>query len=82
MTLRGLDDVLIFEGNVVARSENNTLTSNFLRVLLTDVEVKPEPPLASADPAGMWFLRPFELEVQQIGRLAGHKPKRRNSAPR
>ncbi len=80
MTLRGEQDILEFDGNAVAKSRNNTLSGNVLWISLTDVQPEPQLSLASADPMGMWFLQPFEAEVQQASTFFGNEPKRRRPA--
>lgn len=75
MTLRGDENVLVFDGQIVATSKNNVLTCDeSLKVTLADVA--PEPKVAKAqDPLGMWFLRPLEPEVQQVRFALGGEPK-------
>lgn len=79
MSLRGDEDVLEFDGNVVAKSEDVTLTSSRLMVALADVQPEPDIEVASTDPMGFWFLGPFDAEVRQFNSLLGHEPKRRGS---
>ncbi len=80
MTLRGKDNILEFDGHAVATSRNNTLTGNIMRVSLADVQPEPAVQLASADPMGLWFLKPFEADLEQVGTALGTKPKRRKTA--
>ncbi len=77
MTLRGKDNILEFDGHVVATSRNNTLTGNIMRVSLADIQPEPAVQLASADPMGLWFLKPFEADLEQVSSALGTKPKRR-----
>lgn len=79
MSLRGDEDVLEFDGHVIAKSEDVTLTSSRLMVALADVQPEPDIEVASTDPMGFWFLGPFEAEVRQFNSLLGHQPKRRGS---
>ena len=80
MTLRGKDNILEFDGNVVATSRNNTLTSGIMQVSLEDIKPEPTVQLASTDPMGLWFLKPFEPDLEQVSSALGTKPKRRRSA--
>ncbi|MCH8851547.1 MAG: hypothetical protein IID41_02730 [Planctomycetes bacterium] len=79
MTLRGKDNILEFDGNVVATSRNITLTGRIMRVSLADIQPEPSVQLASADPMGLWFLKPFEADLEQVGTALGSKPKRRRT---
>jgi len=80
MELRGLENVMIFDGRAVATSENNVLRGDVLRITLTDdePEIEEDVLLASAEPLGMWFLQPYSEEVKQLKRFAGNKPKQGN----
>ncbi|MCH8879930.1 MAG: hypothetical protein IID34_08615 [Planctomycetes bacterium] len=80
MTLRGKDNILEFDGNVVATSRNVTLTGRIMRVSLADIQPEPSVQLASADPMGLWFLKPFEADLEQVGTALGTRPKRRRPA--
>ena len=80
MTLRGKDNILEFDGHAVATSRNNTLTGNIMRVSLADIQPEPAAQLVSTDPMGLWFLKPFEADLEQVGTALGAKPKRRRQA--
>jgi hypothetical protein len=75
MELRGAEDVLVFEGQAVARSAANTLRGDLLEIALEDVPL-PAPAAASAapsDPFGLWVLRPVAAEMIPLERLLGKR---------
>ncbi len=74
MRLRGQDDLLVFDGDVVANSRNNLLRGDVMRIRLADAA---PPPAAPRDPGGMWFLRPYAPEVARLNRLWGDGESRR-----
>ncbi len=51
-----------------------------MRVSLADIQPEPVVQLASTDPMGLWFLKPFEAELEQVGTALGTKPKPRRPA--